>query len=97
MVCATTSPVTSSRFTSSNVTGWPGSGVSDASASSPITTCTTFGRPAMSTEHLDGDERAYRVYYPETDDLSGTFRDILASFGLPAKHSKNFASRSASN
>ena len=41
-----------------------------------------FGRPAMSTEHLDGDERAYRVYYPETDDLTGAFRDILASFGL---------------
>ncbi len=41
-----------------------------------------FNRPAMSTEHLDGHEPAYRSYYPETDDLSGAFREILRSFGL---------------
>jgi len=41
-----------------------------------------FGRPAMSTEHLDGDEPAYRAYYPESDDLTGAFRAILAGFRL---------------
>ena len=41
-----------------------------------------FGRPVMSTEHLDGDEPAYRSYYPEGSDLTGAFRAILMSFGL---------------
>jgi isocitrate dehydrogenase kinase/phosphatase len=41
-----------------------------------------FGRPAMSTEHLDGDEPAYRCFYPETNDLTESFRAILASFEL---------------
>jgi len=41
-----------------------------------------FGRPAMSTEHLDGNEPAYRCYYPESDDLTNAFRSVLASFQL---------------
>jgi isocitrate dehydrogenase kinase/phosphatase len=41
-----------------------------------------FGRPAMSTEHLDGVDRAYRSYYPEGEDLRPVFRAILASFQL---------------
>ncbi len=41
-----------------------------------------FDRPVMSTEHLDGDEPAFRSYYPETNDLTGAFREILQSFGL---------------
>jgi isocitrate dehydrogenase kinase/phosphatase len=41
-----------------------------------------FGRPAMSTEHLDGDEPAYRSYYPEGTDLTASFKAVLASFGL---------------
>ncbi|WP_394823098.1 bifunctional isocitrate dehydrogenase kinase/phosphatase [Pendulispora albinea] len=39
-----------------------------------------FSRPAVSTEHLDGDEPTYRSYYP--DDLASTFRHILQSFDL---------------
>jgi isocitrate dehydrogenase kinase/phosphatase len=41
-----------------------------------------FDRPAMSTEHLDGDEPAYHSYYPEGTDLTESFRRILASFDL---------------
>ena len=41
-----------------------------------------FERPAMSTEHLDGHEPAYRSYYPEGHDLRDTFRAVLGSFGL---------------
>lgn len=41
-----------------------------------------FDRPAMSTEHLDGDEPAYHCYYPEGTDLTDSFRQILASFDL---------------
>ena len=41
-----------------------------------------FERPAMSTEHLDGREPAYRSYYPDSQDLTGTFRQILGSLGL---------------
>ena len=41
-----------------------------------------FDRAAMSTEHLDGDEPAYRSFYPEGTDLTGAFREILQSFGL---------------
>jgi len=35
-----------------------------------------FGRAAMSTEHLDGDEPAYRAYYPEGDDLTVLVLDL---------------------
>lgn len=41
-----------------------------------------FDRPVISTEHLDGDEPAYRSYYPEGTDLTDSFRSILMSFGL---------------
>jgi isocitrate dehydrogenase kinase/phosphatase len=41
-----------------------------------------FTRPAISTEHLDGDEPTYRCYYPPTTDLRETFWDILHSFDL---------------
>lgn len=41
-----------------------------------------FDRPVMSTEHLDGDEPAFRCYYPAGDDLTDSFRKILASFEL---------------
>ncbi len=41
-----------------------------------------FGRPVMSTEHLEGREPAYRSYYPEDNDLTPAFRAILLSFGL---------------
>jgi isocitrate dehydrogenase kinase/phosphatase len=41
-----------------------------------------FGRPVMSTEHLDGDEPSYRGYYPAGHDLSDSFRKILTSFEL---------------
>ncbi|WP_394836672.1 bifunctional isocitrate dehydrogenase kinase/phosphatase [Pendulispora rubella] len=39
-----------------------------------------FSRPAVSTEHLDGDEPTYRPYY--TADLGEAFRQILRSFNL---------------
>ncbi len=44
-----------------------------------------FSRPAVSTEHLDGDEPTYRSYYPETHDLTSTFRQALKDlrFSLP--------------
>ena len=41
-----------------------------------------FGRPVISTEHLDGDEPAYRSYYPEGTDVTDSFGEILKSFGL---------------
>jgi isocitrate dehydrogenase kinase/phosphatase len=41
-----------------------------------------FWRPAVATEHLEGDEPAYRCYYPREEGLRPTFRRILASFGL---------------
>jgi len=41
-----------------------------------------FARPAMSTEHLDGEAPAYRSYYPESPDLTESFRAIIKSFGL---------------
>lgn len=41
-----------------------------------------FARPAMSTEHLDGDEPAYDSYYPESLDLRATVQTILKSFAL---------------
>ncbi len=39
-----------------------------------------FSRPAVSTEHLDGEEPTYVAYYPR--DLADTFREILQSFDL---------------
>ena len=41
-----------------------------------------FDRPAMSTEHLDGDEPAYRSFYSATADLTDAFRAILESFAI---------------
>ncbi|MBS2020104.1 MAG: bifunctional isocitrate dehydrogenase kinase/phosphatase [Deltaproteobacteria bacterium] len=41
-----------------------------------------FARPAVSTEHLDGDEPVYDCYYPESTDLVDTFRAIVKSFGF---------------
>ncbi|MBX3191791.1 MAG: bifunctional isocitrate dehydrogenase kinase/phosphatase [Labilithrix sp.] len=41
-----------------------------------------FGRPALSTEHLEGERPAYRCYYPETNDLTESFRDVMRSTGL---------------
>ncbi|MCL2778098.1 MAG: bifunctional isocitrate dehydrogenase kinase/phosphatase [Polyangiaceae bacterium] len=41
-----------------------------------------FGRPSVSTEHLDGTEPTYRCYYPRNDELRGTFFAILKSFEL---------------
>ncbi len=41
-----------------------------------------FARPALSTEHLDGDEPTYRGYYPMRDGLRRTVLDILSSFAL---------------
>jgi isocitrate dehydrogenase kinase/phosphatase len=41
-----------------------------------------FSRPAISTEHLDGDEPAYRCYYPESLDLRATFREALLAFEI---------------
>lgn len=41
-----------------------------------------FDRPVMSTEHLDGDEPAYRSYYPEGTDLTDSLRKVLESFDL---------------
>jgi isocitrate dehydrogenase kinase/phosphatase len=41
-----------------------------------------FYRPAVSTEHLAGEEPAYRCYYPKTHGLRRTAREIVTSFGL---------------
>jgi isocitrate dehydrogenase kinase/phosphatase len=41
-----------------------------------------FWRPAVATEHLEGDEPAYRSYYPLRAGLRRTIGDILCSFGL---------------
>jgi isocitrate dehydrogenase kinase/phosphatase len=39
-----------------------------------------FKRPAISTEHLDGEEPTYRCYYPDSDDLSGILREAILAF-----------------
>ena len=44
-----------------------------------------FRRPAVSTEHLDGDEPTYRCYYPTRDGLRSTIRACLTSFGLDCR------------
>jgi isocitrate dehydrogenase kinase/phosphatase len=41
-----------------------------------------FWRPAVATEHLEGEGLTFRCYYPLKDGLRKTLRDIGASFGL---------------
>jgi isocitrate dehydrogenase kinase/phosphatase len=41
-----------------------------------------FRRPAVSTEHLDGEEPTYRCHYPARRGLRATIRDVLHGFGL---------------
>jgi isocitrate dehydrogenase kinase/phosphatase len=41
-----------------------------------------FWRPAVATEHLEGEEPAYRCYYPRREGLRKTLADIAGSFGL---------------
>jgi isocitrate dehydrogenase kinase/phosphatase len=41
-----------------------------------------FWRPAVATEHLEGDEPAYRSYYPLRKGLRRTLRAIVSGFGL---------------
>ena len=41
-----------------------------------------FWRPAISTEHLDGNEPTYRCYYPTKKGLRSTVRAVLTSFGF---------------
>jgi isocitrate dehydrogenase kinase/phosphatase len=41
-----------------------------------------FWRPAVATEHLEGEAPTYRCYYPLKDGLRSTLRSIAASFGL---------------
>jgi isocitrate dehydrogenase kinase/phosphatase len=41
-----------------------------------------FWRPAISTEHLDGEEPTYRCYYPAQAGLRSTLASGLKSFGL---------------
>ena len=43
-----------------------------------------FWRPAVATEHLEGDEPAYRSYYPLQGGLRKNLKDILRSFDLVA-------------
>ncbi|MDQ5849800.1 MAG: bifunctional isocitrate dehydrogenase kinase/phosphatase [Pseudomonadota bacterium] len=41
-----------------------------------------FWRPAVATEHLEGEGLTFRCYYPLKDGLRRTLRDIGTSFGL---------------
>lgn len=41
-----------------------------------------FWRPAVATEHLEGEAPTYRCYYPLKDGLRATLREIAASFEL---------------
>jgi isocitrate dehydrogenase kinase/phosphatase len=41
-----------------------------------------FWRPAVATEHLEGDEPAYRSYYPLRKGLRRTLQAIVRGFGL---------------
>ena len=41
-----------------------------------------FWRPAVATEHLEGESPTYRCYYPPRDGLRKTLRAIAGSFGL---------------
>jgi isocitrate dehydrogenase kinase/phosphatase len=41
-----------------------------------------FWRPAVATEHLEGESPSFRCYYPLKDGLRGTLRAIAAGVGL---------------
>jgi isocitrate dehydrogenase kinase/phosphatase len=41
-----------------------------------------FSRPAISTEHLDGEHPTYRGYYPDTNDLRPTLRLAIRDLGM---------------
>ncbi|HUJ87864.1 MAG TPA: bifunctional isocitrate dehydrogenase kinase/phosphatase [Burkholderiales bacterium] len=41
-----------------------------------------FWRPAVATEHLEGEAPTYRCYYPRDKGLRGTLHAIVADFGL---------------
>jgi len=41
-----------------------------------------FWRPAVATEHLEGEAPSYRCYYPLRNGLRSSLRDIAASFNL---------------
>ena len=41
-----------------------------------------FWRPAVATEHLEGEAPTYRSYYPLKEGLRNTLRNITRSFGL---------------
>ena len=41
-----------------------------------------FWRPAVATEHLEGEELAYRSYYPHRAGLRGTLAAMVRDFGL---------------
>ncbi len=41
-----------------------------------------FWRPAVATEHLEGEAPSYRCFYPVKDGLRKTLRSIATSFGL---------------
>ena len=41
-----------------------------------------FWRPAIATEHLEGDSPSYRCYYPLQEGLRATLKSIAASFQL---------------
>ena len=41
-----------------------------------------FRRPAISTEHLEGEDPTYRCYYPTKAGFRTTLRDVLTGFGL---------------
>jgi len=44
-----------------------------------------FWRPAVATEHLEGDAPSYRCYYPLKRGLRATLKDIAQSFALSNK------------
>jgi isocitrate dehydrogenase kinase/phosphatase len=41
-----------------------------------------FWRPAVATEHLEGEAPTYRCFYPREKGLRATLREILTGFGL---------------
>jgi len=41
-----------------------------------------FWRPTINTEHLEGNVKTYRAYYPQTDGLRSSLLSILVDFGL---------------
>ena len=43
-----------------------------------------FSRPAISTEHIEGEEPTYHCYYPRSVELEGTLRKMLVDTGLGA-------------